>query len=443
MRRCKSEKFVLYLYYSMSLFDLTPYRNKRVCVALSGGADSVCLLHSFLSGAAQNNITVTALTCEHGIRGDRSLSDLRFVQTLCAQWNVPLFVFRCDVPAYAKEHKLGLEEAGREFRRECFERILEEGKADVVATAHHRDDYAETVLFRLARGTSLAGMKVFSERYARPLLSVGRAEIDAYLQEHRLKHVEDESNADTAYARNAIRCEILPRLEKTVAGARSNLVSFARLAARDDEYLQSLATATLTGTDEPRLSAHLPDPLFYRAVIIALKRFGIERDYTQSLLNEIASLRNLQSGKKICLPQGVMAYREGEDIVFCAERTVSDCNPFACGTVRLGDYSVTVGEGICEGGLRFDLGALPCGCELRTRREGDVFTPYGGGTKTLKKFLTDKKIPARIGRLLPLVACGNEIFAVCGWEISDKIKITETTTRQGYIVCRDEKIQTL
>lgn len=429
---------------TMSLFSLEQYRGKRVCVALSGGADSVCLLHHFFCGAQENAITLTALTCEHGIRGAQSLADLRFAEELCARWNVPLFIFRRDVPSFAAQHKIGLEEAGRMFRRECFDAVLKEGKADLIATAHHRDDYAETVLFRLARGTSLAGMKVFSEQYARPLLNVGRAEIRTYLAEHGLKYTEDASNEDTAYTRNALRHTVLPRLEACVAGAKRNLVAFARLAAKDDDYLQSLAAAALRGEEVLRLVADLPDPIFYRAAVLALKRMGAECDYTQALLGEIAALRALQSGKKICLPNGIMAIREQDEIVFYRPRQIPNGEiPFACGTFLFGDYAVTAGEGVCEEGLRFDWDAVPCGSVIRARREGDVITPFSGQKKTLKKYLTDKKIPARIGRGLPLLAYENEILAVIGLEISDAVKLTEKTVRHGYLVCRDHTIEPL
>ena len=425
-----------YNYFDMALFSLSEYRGKRVCVALSGGADSVCLLHHFYVGAREYGISLSAVTCEHGIRGERSLSDLRFVQALCKEWGISLAVFRKDVPAYAAARKMGLEEAGREFRRACFDEMLASGSIDVLATAHHRDDFAETVLFRLARGTSLAGLKVFSDRYARPLLHVSRAEIMAYVRENGLSFAEDESNGDVAYARNALRHNVLPLLEQAVPGARENLTAFAERAALDDAYLQSLAKNALQGDNEPRMRCDLPDPVFYRAAVLALKRCGIERDYTQPLLDEIKKLCTLQNGRRICLPQGVTAVRERDEIVFCRGEQSACSLPFALGQFDFNGYSVTVKEGACEDGLRCDLDAFPADCEIRTRREGDVIKPYKGGTKSLKKFLTDKKIPAREGRALPVIAKGNTVFAVLGVEISDAVKVTEGTKRQGVLLCR-------
>ena len=425
----------------MSLFDLEPFREKRVCVALSGGIDSVCLLHYFHKNAAAYKITLTALTCEHGIRGEQSLSDLHFVEDLCKSLHVPLAVFRRDVPAYAAERKIGLEEAGRIFRRECFHKVLQDGLCDILATAHHEDDYLETVLFRLCRGTSLSGLKVFSDEFARPLRNVSRNQIEAYAARYNLSYVNDQTNDDTAYTRNALRHEVLPLLETTVPGARDNLVAFARRAAADDEYLQSLArdALTKTPTGETAVSVTLPDPVFFRAVVAALKELGVERDYTAALLDEISSLKNLQSGKKICLPQNAVAVRDQDTIVFYRPTENEEEIPFSFGTVVYNGYLLTVSEGAADGGLRFDMDKLPENCTVRTRREGDVFTPYAGGKKTLKKFFSDKKIASRIGRRLPLITVGNEVLAVCGVEISDKIKITEGTKRRGSIVCRENK----
>ena len=205
----------------MELRSLAAYRGKTVCAALSGGRDSVALLHSLLHAAPRWGISVRALTCEHGIRGEESLRDLSFCEELCRDWGVPLRIYRADVPARAKRARRGLEEEARLFRYACFARVVAEGWADVVATAHHKNDAAETVLFRLARGTGLAGLNVFPPRegVVRPMKDVPRSAVDAYVARHGLPYAEDESNADLAFARNRIRHTVLPALEAAVPGA--------------------------------------------------------------------------------------------------------------------------------------------------------------------------------------------------------------------------------
>lgn len=425
----------------MKLCDLKPYAGKRVCVALSGGRDSVALFHELRTRGGEYGIVLSALTCEHGIRGEQSLRDLEFVRALCRDACVPLRVFSASVPARARSSGRGLEEEGRLFRYECYAEVLSSGEADLVATAHHADDFAETVLFRLCRGTSLGGLAAIGERdgIVRPLLRVTRAEIERYVAENGLSWTEDESNADVRYTRNFLRREVIPALERAIPGAAAHLATFARGAEEDDKYLCSLAeTALSEREDGVCVPVALPDPVFSRACVLAMKKLGVVRDYTRANVEEISALRRLQSGRKASLPSGAEAVREGDEIVFPYPRAQEEGEAAFClGMIFFGGYAVEAGEGESAEGLRLDLGALPEGCVVRCRREGDVFRPFGGGEKTLKKYLSDKKIPARIGRQIPLVALGKEIYAVCGVEISDRIKLTEKTVRKGYI--RTEK----
>ncbi len=414
------------------LGELKKLHQKRVCVALSGGRDSIALLHSLLQEGGE--CVVSALTCEHGIRGESSLADLKFVQNLCAEWRVPLTVYPLDVPAYAAAHKLGLEEAGRILRYEAFERHIQEGKADVIATAHHRDDYAETVLFRLLRGTSIAGLDAFPARegIVRPFLTVSRAEIDEYIREQGLPYREDESNADTAYTRNFLRREIMPLLEERMNGCSENLVRFAVRAAEDDGYLNKLAREAIT--KDGGVPVNLPTPLFTRACLIVLKCMGVQKDYTSAQLKEVEKLRVLQGGRKVNLSDKIEAIREGDKVIFYRPNQEEATSvAFALGELSFGSFTLTIGEGCADDCLLFDLDKIPFGCEIRTRREGDVFTKFGGGTKSLKRFLTDKKISARVGKTLPILAVKEVVYAVCGVEISDRIKISENTKRIGYL----------
>ena len=141
----------------MKLFDASPYAGKRVCVALSGGIDSVCLLHAFHAQASDMGITLSAIHVEHGIRGAESLGDMEFCKKLCCDWGIPLKIVREDVPALQREGGGSLEEVARAVRYSAFFGVIDGGEADFVATAHHADDVAETILFRLARGTGIAG----------------------------------------------------------------------------------------------------------------------------------------------------------------------------------------------------------------------------------------------------------------------------------------------
>lgn len=225
--------------------DVFACRGKRVCVALSGGGDSVALFHCLKECAPRCGITLSAVNVEHGIRGESSRADSAFVKELCARENVPLFFYSADIPALAKERGTGVEEAARRYRYEMFFRLLREDKADVIATAHHAGDNAESVLFNLFRGSSLTGaggIRAFmkgaelakeiapaearalapalaGKGIARPLLGVSKAEILQYLRENNLQWREDETNADTAYTRNFLRREVLAPAREQIGRA--------------------------------------------------------------------------------------------------------------------------------------------------------------------------------------------------------------------------------
>ncbi len=454
----------------MELFSLAPYRGFSLAVAVSGGRDSVALLHYLHKNAEEAHISLSALTCCHGIRPSAE-ADAAFVEELCKAWGVPLTVFRADVPARAKQSGRNLEEEGRMFRRECYQTMLD-GGADAVLTAHHRDDYAETVLFRLARGTSLRGLDVFPAQNGllRPLLGVTRARIDEYIQENALLFREDETNADVALSRNRIRHEVLPALERAVPGTKENLVRFAERAVRDDAFLQELALREVRGEGEKRVFVSLPEPVFFRACVAAMKALGLTRDYTESNLQELKKLAAAQAGRFTRLPCGITVYREGADLVFLPqEEGAEEAHkarelPFFLGrkeafggVLEVGEDGFGVGEPTKTAGgqlsgeppflrgeppelpkacgrvLKVDLAAVPEGAAWRTRREGDTFLPCNGHQKSLKKFLTERKIPARVGRELPVLAKGSEVLCIAGVELSERIKRTQKTVRAGLI----------
>lgn len=424
----------------MGLVSLEQYRGKRVCVALSGGIDSVCLLHCFLG--EREHISVSAIHIEHGIRGEESLRDCEFVSELCKKWDTPLKICRVDVPSLAKQNGEGIEEAARRARYSAFAALTGGGEADLVATAHHLGDVAETVLFRLARGTSPAGMRAIGERdgIVRPFLSLTRAQIETYAAEHGLPHVEDSTNSDETYARNRIRHTVLPALADICPNAEEHLARFAFLTARDDGYLQELAASRIeTRFGEQCVPVSLPEPLFFRA---CLQCMGGSKDVSAALLAELSRLRTLQSGRRVSLPRGLTAAREFGRIVFFRETEDRAFEiPFKA---EAGRYETPVPFEVeerggtfslreCEGAICCDPDRFPEGCVVRPRHEGDFIVSFGG-KKSLSKFFAEKGISARLGRKLSLIARGSEVFAVAGVEISEKVKVAANAERWLRIV---------
>ncbi len=435
------------------MLNLRKYFGKKVCVATSGGVDSTALLHYLKSREIECGYSLSAVHCEHGIRGEESLEDMRFVQKLCRDWDIPLTVFSCNCIERAKDTGVSLETAARAFRRECFCILIDEEKADFIATAHHELDEAETVLFRLCRGTALSGVKAMSEEdgaLLRPFLSWKKEEILSYANDNGLSYREDSTNRETDATRNKLRLEVFPLLEEAIPAARENLVRFAALAAEDDSYLYQESEKLLCRKDgETTIAFCEIAPLFRRACLTAMKALGIEKDYTACHLQSVFSLQGKERGTKINLPLGVVAEKTGEGIRLFLSENEEKFPPLPKTEGALtkmyfdgGRYAVSLlfeepkaGEYVGKV-LRADWEKLPKDAVFRFRREGDEIEKFGGGTQPLKKFFNDKKIPVKERGYLPLIAekVGNRVYAVCGEEIADFIKVTKTTQRVVYMI---------
>ncbi|HEX8926987.1 MAG TPA: tRNA lysidine(34) synthetase TilS, partial [Terriglobales bacterium] len=226
----------------------------RVGAAVSGGADSVALLRGLLALRDELGIVLSVVHVNHGLRAEAA-ADQRFVEELAASNSLQCHVVSCDVRALAAERRLSIEAAGRELRYRYFYRLISEGKLDKVATAHTRDDQAETVLLRMLRGAGTRGLAgVYrtvgdaSEqgRIARPMLAISRAEVEAYLRGLGQPWREDESNRDPGYLRNRVRHELLPLLEREFnPNLRQILSETAEIAHEEEEFWAELAEQQL------------------------------------------------------------------------------------------------------------------------------------------------------------------------------------------------------
>ena len=420
---------------------LENYAQLKICVAVSGGKDSMALLHYLHVHASEYGIILSALNCDHSMRGAASGRDSLFVANWCEQNSVPLMRF-------VRGEAEGGEAAAREWRLNCYREALQNG-ADAVATAHHLNDNAETVLFNLARGGGLSAMagitdtQFYGGKLIRPLIGCTRAEIDEYIRQNNIPYVEDETNFTDVYTRNKIRLNILPELEKAVPGAAEAIYRFSRLAAEDDKFINSVMRErgileTDGGTAFIKTCGE--KPLFARAAVCAVKDFFRKKDYT---LNHIEALYNLQfaeTGKRFEFI-GLCAYKEETGItLIAADKTRFEPVPYKdFKAAELCGVRVEISDAAECGCLKFDAERIPETAVIRTFETGDKFKKFGGGTKKLGDFLTDRKIPVRLRKSIPLIADGNEVLAVCGVEISDKIKVTENTRKVRYIICRLNK----
>ncbi len=413
-------------------------RKLKICVALSGGRDSVALLDML----CEEGHDVLAVNVEHGIRGEESVADSRFASELCASYGVPLFSFHVDAPSFSAQNGYTLEQGARILRYRIFDKLLDEGKCDFVALAHHLDDQVETVLMRILRGTGikgLTGMQAVSGRYIRPLLGVTRAQIDAYVRERGLKYVDDSTNDDPAYTRNFLRGEIATL--KTRFPALTDAV--ARLCANAREA-------------EDYICSHVPEPehregemyvkisdlresaIAKRLIMKAAEGLGVTQDIEERHFSLILALKDAENGKHLELTHSLDVHRQGEYLVFAHREDESheDEIPFGEGVFEKFGIRVekSVGDDIPEslassdGTLYLDADSVPSGAVIRHRREGDNIAKFGGGSKSLGDFLTDKKVPKRKRDSLAVVAVGKRVLAVAGVDISSSCRVTDSTT---------------
>ena len=302
------------------------------------------------------------------------------------------------------------------------------------------NDNAETVLFNLARGAALSGMTGITDMPARglvrPLIGCTREEIDDYIKENDIPFVTDESNLTNDYTRNKLRHNVLPALEEAVHGAAGNIYRFSRLAAEDEEYFERQVEGVLVNRHG---YGYLIKPcaervIFRRAAAKIVASAYLRKDYTTEHFNRLFELQSQENGKKFEF-LGLIAYKEegGVAIVGNDRDLPEEGVPFnknqTFGKAEQGESAVKI--------LRFDMDKIPDGAVIRYKKEGDKFTKFGGGTKSLSDYLTDKKVPQSIRSKLPLVCVGSEVLIVGGVEISDKIKVDESTVKQGEFIFTD------
>lgn len=433
--------------------DLTPYRDKFICVAVSGGKDSMCLLHYLMTHCKEYNIVVTAINFDHSIRGEESERDSAFVKEYCAANGILCHTFKWEGEKFSDE---GL---ARSWRLCCYNKIITEGKADLIATAHHMNDNAETVLFNLARGASLSGVTGIADSRAlgliRPFIGVTREEIDGYIKENNVPYVEDSTNLSDDYTRNKIRHNVLPALEEAVPGAVKNIFRFSRLAAEDEEYFSRQVNKILVKrADGGYLIKSCTEPvIFKRALRRVLTAYG-KKDFTSAQMRTVYEMQWLNSGKRFVF-LGLVAQREEEGIAIFLEEWLRVCATELRFTEVFNQSAmferlqlVTTFEGDSSEGLahlevekewlktlRFDYDKVPPTAVVRCRKNGDKFTKYGGGTKSLGDYLTDRKVPQIYRNNLPLLCDGDKVLLIGGVEISDEIKVTEQTKRVSVFIC--------
>ena len=460
---------------------------QRILAAVSGGADSVCLLAVLHALAPELSFSLEAVHVEHGIRGEESLQDCAYVERLCGKLGVRLTVRHIHVPELARQSGRTEEEEARIQRYRIFEETAEQCGAQRVAVAHHLGDQAETVLWNLIRGSGLRGLRgilpvrplrdgqAASPLVVRPLLETSREEIEQYLEACGLSYRTDRTNLDKTVTRNKIRHDILPDLIKLNAQAPRHIAQAAEEAAEAEAYLERVTARAAEGCIHCQadgqpvllLARWQKEEQFIRRRLL---RECIRRASGNGSLKDIGAvhveaLMGLACGggeKSVRLPGELTAVRSYGQIRFLSgAEALSGAVLPAAGALyaqdaRPGERWVEVPfpgrQMVHYGGYCF---SLECGCAgesgicipkkrftkwiayatiaqkesqklcFRTRRPGDVLVVrQDGSRKKLSDYLIDEKIPLSLRDRVVLLAIGSEVLWVAGMRISEKARVT-------------------
>ena len=416
---------------------------EHVLAAVSGGADSVALLCFLCEVKEQLDLTVSCVHVEHGIRGEASLRDMRFVGALCERKGIALHTVQVDAPSAARLRGGGLEEAARALRREALLRVADQTGAQHIALAHHAMDQAETVLLHAARGSDVRGlcaMRWRNGRFIRPLLNCMPGELREALARWNQDFCEDATNGDVRFARNRIRLQVIPALEAAYPGAVSALCRLAAAAQRDEEHFER-AIAPLLRSESLRLVDgmalcrrtlfDLDEALLSRVLVRRMEEagFGAQDARTVSRL-----VRAVYEGKNAGINLADGAYAHVSARFVCLNRPrerLPDTplqvpggtdTPFGTFWVREAKPGET-GDGRTA---QVMPEALARGAVVTQRRPGDVMTPFGRKSPApLKKLLIDAGIERPFRASLPVLRQGDAILFVGGLRPSESCRVRQ------------------
>ena len=417
-------------------YDMLPPGGVVLC-AVSGGADSMCMLHLLQNMAEAGGFQVVAAHFNHCLRGAESDRDEAFVRRQCGQWHIPLTVGSGDVAAQAARQGAGLEETARVMRYDFLRKAAEQAGACRIATAHNADDNAETLLLHLIRGTGLQGLTGIPPRrgeIVRPLLTVPRAEITAYLEQWGIECVEDSTNADESYTRNFLRRQVMPLLRACNPRLTEHMGQTIRYLRGDNDYLnaqayQACQAARWAEDDlviEAQVIAALPNAVAPRAVRRLLEMMGDgETGCSAAHLNAVVDLcRGDDPSAVVFLPHGRLAQRIYKELLLTTQTDPGTFSPTVLnlnGETLAAGWVITCRPATCPDTQprpdHFFLAAPLVGDGVvRPRQVGDeIRLPHRPGHKRVKRLMIDAKVPRRERERIPVIADGSGILAVAGF----------------------------
>ncbi|MCX2477093.1 tRNA lysidine(34) synthetase TilS [Pedobacter sp. MC2016-05] len=416
-------------------------RDDKILLAISGGKDSVLMLHLFKA----IGVNIGVAHCNFNLRGDEAQRDENFVKMLSASLDVPFYLTHFDTKKYAAENKISTQMAARDLRYQWFEEIRIKYSYDLVASAHHQNDTVETMLINLTRGTGISGLHGIlpkRQHLIRPLLFLNRNEIDEIIDKNHLDFVEDSSNQSTHYTRNKIRLGVIPKLkeinpdlEKTFT---ENAVRFAEVEAFLNTEVEKLATKILQKKDDGIYIAMNeivklnPQRLLFFEL---LKPYG----FTESVVQEILSHLNSLSGTHFfsSTHQAII----NRDYLVIAEKNVDSIfNQFihpSTQNILFGKDEIALSF---SSEIKFEVDHYKAFVNadklifpliVRNWQNGDKFIPLGmRQPKKVSDYFIDEKVPIHLKATTPILINGNgDIVWIVGMRQDNRYKLTAATKK--------------
>lgn len=423
-------------------------KKDRVLCAVSGGADSICLLYVMQALKKEYDLSVYVANVNHLIRGEESDRDSNFVKSVCKAANLECFYREYDVVKISKERKLGEEECGRILRYEFFEEISQSLGGVKIATAHNLNDNAETVLFRLIRGSSahgISGIKYKRDNIIRPLLDVSRNEIEEFLNINGITWCEDSTNKLPVYTRNKLRLSVFPQLNEVSNGAEKRIVSAAKLICEDDMFLSEIADIAMKECFFEKfvqIDKLLENPMPVKRRIVsnilsAWEAKEITADKIESFLNFLSK----ESGKQLDINSVCYAEKSYKKVYLRTRKKekkfefILDSNS-GCSDKNWELTALCTSTPIKKRSNNiaiFDADKLKFPLKVRYRQEGDKIFPKGmNGSKKLSDIFSDEKVERHLRDSIPVIEKDGNILFVCGLRQSSLYGINEDTKR--YII---------
>lgn len=429
------------------------FPGEKVLVALSGGPDSVFLLHFLNKFKNKFKIEIGVVHINHRLRGNDSERDELFCKAICDELSVPFYILRKDIKSYSKKNKISLEVAGRKIRYEFFEKISSENKYDKIVTAHNADDNAETVLLNLIKGTGIkgiAGIPVKRNNIVRPILSLTKKEILDYLNENQFEYRVDESNLSNDFERNFLRNEVIPLIQKNINPAFSNSALNTSLNLQRLNLGLASIVSGLKSTVKVKFNRSVIIPVDFiksenKFIISYTIKELIDENFSVKLefndLKKIFMLVKKQSGKSEELSENLIALKERNEIRIVKkselknsnEKKISTGSEIKIARKTFSIFEVTRSEvkiGKSKNIEYISADGLSSDFIVRTWTEGDKFFPIGmQGSKKISDYLNDIKINSFEKNEQHVLENNGSIVWVIGKRLDDRFKLTPNTKK--------------